>query len=167
MFATRQVVWSPVRGWWQHYWPWILGMLLLLAMLGVARVAAGAPSGGSGPTFVYPARARVPAWLVVFDGAWTPQGIELRWRFGNGVAIDPRVERAPESTGPWRAVVGTPQDCEGVSVLLDRDARRGVVNYYRLLVRNVGGGMSVVGTLDVAPVYAWAWGLKGGTRAVE
>jgi hypothetical protein len=99
--------------------------------------------------------SKTPTLLSSFEGNWTPDGIELRWRFGgSGRFSSVRVERADRASGPWSPVEGERREDDGTSVMLDRGAETGRNHWYRLIARDGDGEAQTFGPLaiDSAPV---------------
>jgi len=89
--------------------------------------------------------------LARFDAMPAPEGIELRWRFGEpGKVATVAVERGTEAVGPWQSIAPELHDESGVTVALDRTAECGGTYFYRLVVELTGGGQAVFGPVSAS-----------------
>jgi hypothetical protein len=111
--------------------------------------------GASSVTVLINNGSKTPTLLSLFEGDWTPDGIELRWSFGEtGRFSSVRVERADHASGPWSPVDGERRLDDGTDTMLDRSAETGRDHWYRLIARDGDGGIETLGPLaiDSAPV---------------
>jgi hypothetical protein len=89
-----------------------------------------------------------PALLALFLTQPLDEGIEVRWRFGEGAPFaDADLERATALAGPWTPVAGARREADGTRVVLDRDVTPGTTWYYRLVARGAGGASTVFGPI--------------------
>jgi hypothetical protein len=89
--------------------------------------------------------------LSLFEGRWTNQGVELRWRFSEPARFtNTRIERGGALDGPWRIIPGERHDADGTCVLVDRDAVAGATYYYRLIATGPDGREATFAPLAVA-----------------
>ncbi len=88
--------------------------------------------------------------LALFEGAWTPEGVELRWRFGDPRTVaSARIERGEGASGAWMAAAGERRDAAGTTVFLDRGALAGHTYRYRLMATLTDGRALAFGPLEV------------------
>jgi len=84
--------------------------------------------------------------LALFEAIPTADGIELRWRFGDGIGVTTvAVERASQATGPWERIAPELRDESGVTVALDRTAGDDAESFYRLVAQFRDGSTSIFG----------------------
>jgi hypothetical protein len=93
----------------------------------------------------------VATLLAQFDAASGPEGIELRWSFGDPSRVATvAVERAPASTGPWLAIAPDLHEESGTTVALDRTAGERGEYFYRLVAQLTAGGQTVFGPVSAS-----------------
>lgn len=87
----------------------------------------------AGKAYVHGVDIATPVLLWLFTAEVTDDGVELRWRFGDGTMFsEVALERSASQEGPWRAVVPERWREHAVTVALDREIPAGGTYYYRL-----------------------------------
>jgi hypothetical protein len=88
--------------------------------------------------------------LSNFEGGWTTEGIEVRWKFGEpGSFSGAELDRCNDASGPWSHVIGERRDLGETAVLLDRSVEPDQAYYYRLVVTQRDGSVMIFGPLVV------------------
>jgi hypothetical protein len=88
--------------------------------------------------------------LAMFQATPGPEGVQIRWRFGEGAALlSIAVDRAEAAAGPWSEIRAEIRQERDVSFALDRDAEAGRTYFYRLRVTTGDGQFLTFGPLSV------------------
>jgi hypothetical protein len=91
----------------------------------------------------------VPVLLSLFLTAPVTGGVEIRWQLSASQGITSiGVERASSETGPWFAVNAERRADGEATVAVDRTAAAGRTYFYRLVVTETGGQISVFGPIS-------------------
>ncbi len=102
---------------------------------------AVANSGSSTVTVLLHTKEQLVATLLAqFDATSGPDGIELRWSFGDASRVSSAtIERGPDSVGPWSPITLELRRDGDVTAALDRKTDPGRTYFYRLNVKLVDG----------------------------
>jgi hypothetical protein len=86
--------------------------------------------------------------LVQFDATSDPDGIELRWSFGDASQVSSAtVERAPNAVGPWVPITAQLRHDGDMTTTMDRTTEAGRTYFYRLNVKLVDGSSALFGPI--------------------
>jgi hypothetical protein len=128
---------------------WNSAVLYSLDHASVELVGAGLRSnfvtvnGGGVPT---------PTELILLQGRWDGDRVEIRWQFRDGESFGSvAVQRARNERGPWTPIDAAARIEDDAMVVSDRGANVDATYYYRLLAVATDGTTHVFGPIVVTP----------------